>query len=77
MLNIPLLNVVAKIIFSIEGSKWAVIYAESILLILGGAFSMANLKAGWFLVALSMIILIVTRDNPLLETSGLGSRHCF
>lgn len=43
-------------------------------MIVGGAFSIANLKIGWLLSSIAMAILIITRDNPLLAQSGIGKR---
>ena len=50
------------------------IYAQSVLMILSGAFGVADVKVGWLMMSVSMVVLIATRDNPWLELSDFGRR---
>jgi hypothetical protein len=53
------------------------IYAQFITMILSGSLLIANLKLGGFLMTLSMLLLIITRDNPLLGSSDAAWRSNF
>lgn len=75
-MDIPLFYNLPKDVFEGNNRYTFVIYGECILLIVSGAFATANLRIGWLLMSISMIILIITRDNPLVEQTKIAKRQC-
>ena len=53
------------------------IYAQFLTMILAGSLLIANLKIGGGLMALSMFLLILSRDNPILGSSDAAWRSNF
>lgn len=51
------------------------VYVEAILMIVSGALLIANVRLGGLLLVLSMITLIITRDNPFLSVNDAQYRH--
>ena len=55
----------------------ALIYVQTVLMILSGTLMIASIKTGGLLMAAAMALLIMTRDNPALGTSELTWRVNF
>jgi len=67
-------------------SQWAsandtainvLVYLHSVLMIMAGALVIANARVGGLLLAISMIIHMLTRDNPMLTFSDLHWKLTF
>jgi hypothetical protein len=50
------------------------VYVHSMIMILSGALIIANIKIGGILMSFSMIVLILTRDNPFFASSDITWR---
>ena len=53
------------------------VYLHAFLMIMAGGLIMAGARVGGLLLSLSMILLIITRDNPYLTHSDLQWRMTF
>lgn len=53
------------------------VYAHAVLIMVSGALVIAKIKVGGLLMALAMIGMIVTRDNPWLAASEAAWRMNF
>jgi len=52
----------------------ALVYVQTLLMVLAGTLMIASIKAGGLLMAVAMVLLVLTRDNPALGTSELSWR---
>ncbi len=53
------------------------VYLQCILMIISGALVIANVRLGGLFMTITMISMIITRDNPLLSTSDVTWRLNF